>query len=204
MTPSGSIKKLLKKAATEQKKILKQLYVAAAISSAFEKEGVQAVLVGGTVVEYYTAGGYTTADIDMILPPLEKQKIETVMKRLGFERFEDYRHWIHPQIRIPIEFPPGPLQVGHLLVQEVNEIEIEKIKLKILRVEDILLDRLVAAQEWKDQQAQVQAEMLMYAHYTDIDWSYVHQKSSQLGILKFFRNIQKRVKRLFKTTRGPV
>lgn len=204
MTPSGSIKKLLKKAATEQKKILKQLYVAAAISSAFEKEGVQAVLVGGTVVEYYTAGGYTTADIDMILPPLEKQKIETVMKRLGFERFQDYRHWIHPQIRIPIEFPPGPLQIGHLLVQEVNEIEIEKIKLKILRVEDILLDRLVAAQEWKDQQAQVQAEMLMYAHYTDIDWSYVHQKSSQLGILKFFRNIQKRVKRLFKTTRGPV
>lgn len=204
MTPSGSIKKLLKKAATEQKKILKQLYVAAAISSAFEKEGVQAVLVGGTVVEYYTAGGYTTADIDMILPPLEKQKIETVMKGLGFERFQDYRHWIHPQIRIPIEFPPGPLQIGHLLVQEVNEIEIEKIKLKILRVEDILLDRLVAAQEWKDQQAQVQAEMLMYAHYTDIDWSYVYQKSSQLGILKFFRNIQKRVKRLFKTTRGPV
>lgn len=204
MTPSGSIKKILKKAATEQKKIFKQLYVAAAISSAFETEGVQAVLVGGTVVEYYTAGGYTTADIDMILPPLEKQKIETVMKELGFERFEDYRHWIHPQIRIPIEFPPGPLQIGHLLVQEVNEIEIEKIKLKILRVEDILLDRLVAAQEWKDQQAQVQAEMLMYAHYTDIDWSYVHQKSSQLGILKFFRNIQKRVKRLFKTTRRSV
>jgi predicted nucleotidyltransferase len=156
------------------------------------------VLVGGAVVEYYTAGGYTTVDIDMILPPLEKQEIEIVMKELGFERFEDYRHWIHPQIRIPIEFPPGPLQIGHLLVQEVNEIEIEKIKLKILRIEDILMDRLVAAQEWKDHQAQIHAEMLMYAHYTDIDWPYVHQKSSQLGILKPLHKIQKKVKRRVK------
>ncbi|MBM4278859.1 MAG: nucleotidyltransferase family protein [Deltaproteobacteria bacterium] len=203
MSPPHTIKGLLKKAATEQEKILKQLYVAAAISSAFEKKGIQAVLVGGAVVEYYTAGGHTTVDIDMILPPLEKQEIETVMKGLGFERFEDYRHWIHPQIRIPIEFPPGPLQIGHLLVQEVNEIEIEKIKLKILRMEDILLDRLVAAQEWKDPQARIQAEMLMYTHYTDIDWPYVHQKSSQLGILQLFQKIQKKVKRrakgVFKT-----
>ncbi|MBM4324069.1 MAG: nucleotidyltransferase family protein [Deltaproteobacteria bacterium] len=198
MNPSRTIKGLLKKAATEQEKILKQLYVAAAISSAFEKKGIQAVLVGGAVVEYYTAGGHTTVDIDMILPPLEKQEIETVMKGLGFERFEDYRHWIHPQIRIPIEFPPGPLQIGHLLVQEVNEIEIEKIKLKILRMEDILLDRLVAAQEWKDPQARIQAEMLMYTHYTDIDWPYVHQKSSQLGILQLFQKIQKKVKRRVK------
>jgi predicted nucleotidyltransferase len=172
--------------------------VAATISSAFEKRGIQAVLVGGAVVEYYTAGGYTTVDIDMILPPLEKQEIETVMKELGFERFEDYRHWLHPHIPIPVEFPPGPLQIGHLLIQEVNEIEIEKIKLKILKVEDILLDRLIMAQEWKDLQAQIQAEMLMYAHYTEIDWSYVHQKSSQLRILKLFQKIQRKVKRRVK------
>ena len=53
----------------------------------------------------------------------------------------DYRHWSHPQIPFPVEFPPGPLQIGHLVVAEVNEIEIEGTKLKILKVEDILLDR---------------------------------------------------------------
>jgi len=176
----------------------RQIYLAAAISLAFEKRGIQTVLVGGAVVEYYTAGEYTTVDIDMILPPLEKQEIETVMKDLGFERFEDYRHWLHPRIPIPVEFPPGPLQIGHFLVQEVNEIEIEKIHLKILKVEDILLDRLIMAQEWKDLQAQIQAEMLMYAHYSEIDWPYVHQKSSQLGILKLLQKIQRKVKRRMK------
>jgi hypothetical protein len=195
---SQRLRDLIKKASLTQDKLERQIYLAAAISSAFEKRGIQAVLVGGVVVEYYTAGGYTTADIDMILPTLEKHEIETVMKELGFERFEDYRHWLHPHIPIPVEFPPGPLQIGYLLVQELNEIEIEEVKLKILKVEDILLDRLIMAQEWKDLQAQVQAEMLMYAHYTEIDWSYVHQKSSLLGILKLLQKIQRKVKRRMK------
>jgi predicted nucleotidyltransferase len=195
---SERLRELIKKATLTQDKLDRQIYLAAAISSAFEKKGIQSVLVGGAVVEYYTAGEYTTVDIDMILPPLEKREIENVMEGLGFERFEDYRHWLHPHIPIPVEFPPGPLQIGHLLVQEVNEIEIEKVKLKILKVEDILLDRLIMAQEWKDLQAQVQAEMLMYAHYSEIDWSYVHQKSTLLGILKLLQKIQRKVKRRMK------
>jgi predicted nucleotidyltransferase len=198
MDTSHKLQKLIAKAIATKDKLERQIYVAAVISSAFEKKGIQTVLVGGAVVEYYTAGGYTTADIDMILPPLEKEEIETVMKGLGFERFEDYRHWLHPDIPVPVEFPPGPLQVGHLLIQEVNEIEVEKIRLKILKVEDILLDRLIMAQEWKDLQAQIQAEMLMYAHYTELDWPYVHQKSSQLGILKRFQKVQRTVKKRVK------
>src|SRR4030067_1451845 len=146
--------KLLQKAVTTRNKLERQLYVAAAISCSFEKEGIYAVLVGGTVVEYYTAGEYTTGDIDMVLPPLEKREVEKVMQELGFERFEDYRHWLHPKIPVPVEFPPGPLQIGHLPVQEVNEIDIEEIKLKILSMEDILLDRLIMAQEWEALQAQ--------------------------------------------------
>jgi predicted nucleotidyltransferase len=198
MDTSHKLQKLIDTATATKDKLERQIYVAAIISSAFEKKGIQTVLVGGAVVEYYTAGGYTTADIDMILPPLEKEEIETVMKELGFERFEDYRHWLHPDIPVPVEFPPGPLQVGHLLIQEVNEIEVEKIRLKILKVEDILLDRLIMAQEWKDLQAQIQAEMLMYAHYTELDWPYVHQKSSQLGILKRFQKVQRTVKKRVK------
>jgi hypothetical protein len=134
----------------------------------------------------------------MVLPPVEKREIESVMRELGFERFEDYRHWLHPRIQIPVEFPPGPLQVGHLIVQELNEIEIEKIKLKILKVEDILLDRMIAAQEWKDLQAQAQAEMLMYAHYDRMDWSYVHRKASQLNVIELFQKTQRKVKKRMK------
>jgi len=195
VTLHDKLQKLLKHALTARDKLEKQLYVAAAVSGAFEEQkGIHAVLVGGAAVEYYTAGGYATADIDMILPPLERREIEEVMEELGFERFEDYRHWLHPQIQIPVEFPPGPLQIGSLLVREVNEIDIGKIKLRILKVEDILLDRLIMAHEWKDLQAEVQAEMLMYAHYADMDWPDLHRKASRIGVFRLFQKIQKKVK----------
>ena len=189
---------LLSQAIARQQQLERQLYLAAAISGGFEERGVPAVLVGGTVVEFYTAGGYTTADIDMVLPPLERKEIETVMEELGLVRTGDYRHWSHPKIPFPVEFPPGPLQIGHLVVEELNEIEIEGTKLKILKVEDILLDRMVMAREWDDLQAHVQAEMLMYAHYDEMDWPYIHRQASQIGVLKISQEIQKKVKRRVK------
>ena len=202
MSQPDRLLKLLHKGSTLEKKVERQLYVAAVIAAAFDEEDIRAVLVGGALVEYYTAGGYSTEDIDMVLPPVGRQEMESVMKRLGFERFEDSRHWVHPQITIPVEFPPGPLQIGHLILREVNEIEVERIRLKVLKVEDILLDRFVMALEWKDAQAEVQAEMLMYAHYQSIDWGYVHQKSSELGIQSLFQKIQKRVKRRVKKAKA--
>jgi len=198
LTLSDKIRHLLSQAIARRQQLEKQLYLAAAISAGFDERGVPAVLVGGTVVEFYTAGGYTTADIDMVLPPLERKEIGTVMEKLGFVRSGDYRHWSHPQIPFPVEFPPGPLQVGHLIVGDVSEIEIEGTKLKILKVEDILLDRMVMAREWDDLQAQVQAEMLMYAHYDQMDWPYIHRQASQIGVLKIFQEIQKKVKRRVK------
>lgn len=198
MTLSHKIRHLLSQAIARQQQLERQLYLAAAISGGFEERGVPAVLVGGTVVEFYTAGGYTTADIDMVLPPLERKEIETVMEELGLVRTGDYRHWSHPKIPFPVEFPPGPLQIGHLVVEELNEIEIEGTKLKILKVEDILLDRMVMAQEWDDLQAHVQAEMLMYAHYDEMDWPYIHRQASQIGVLKISQEIQKKVKRRVK------
>ena len=198
MTLSHKIRHLLSQAIAGQQKLERQLYLAAAISRGFEERGVTAVLVGGTVVEFYTAGGYTTADIDMVLPPLERKEIETVMEELGLVRSGDYRHWSHPQIPFPVEFPPGPLQIGHLVVGELNEIEIEGTKLKILKVEDILLDRMVMAREWDDLQAHVQAEMLMYAHYDEMDWPYINRQATQIGVPKILQGIQKKVKRRVK------
>ena len=81
---------------------------------------------------------------------------------------------------------------------ELNEIEIEGTKLKILKVEDILLDRMVMAQEWDDLQAHVQAEMLMYAHYDEMDGPYIRRQASQIGLLKILQEIQKKVNRRVK------
>jgi len=60
METSHKLQKLIDTAIATKDKLERQIYAAAVISSAFEKKGIQTVLVGGAVVEYYTAGGYTT------------------------------------------------------------------------------------------------------------------------------------------------
>ena len=90
MNPFGRLRALLAEISPRQDKGEKQIFMAAVVAAAFSERGIPAVLVGGAVVEYYTAGGYSTGDIDMILPPLERQEIETVMAGLGFERFEEF------------------------------------------------------------------------------------------------------------------
>ena len=77
-------------------------------------------------------------------------------------------------------------------MDRLNENDVEGINLKILRVEDILLDRLVMAQEWIDLQARVQAEMLMYVH-EEIDWPSL---CWNLPDEKDIRSFQKKVKTL--------
>jgi len=86
MTRARRIRHLLDQAITRQPKLERQLYLAGAISAGFEERGISAVLVGGTVVEFYTAGEYSTADIDMILPPLGSKEIGAIMEELGFVR----------------------------------------------------------------------------------------------------------------------
>ena len=70
MTLSHKIRHLLSQAIARQEKLERQLYLAAAISGGFEERGVSAVLVGGTVVEFYTAGGYRSREVDMVVYPL--------------------------------------------------------------------------------------------------------------------------------------
>jgi len=163
--------------------------------SSIRKERIQQYLsVSG--VEYYTAGGYTTADIDMILPPLEKEEIETVMKELGFERFEDYRHWLHPDIPVPLSFS-GPLRGESLLIHEWVRIESrEDHNWKSSRWKKLSIRSADNAQEWKTFKPKSKQRCLMYVHYTEIDWAMctksLHSCHSQT--IGRFREQSRRVK----------
>ena len=59
-----------------------QLTVAGVISNAFKPFGVIPVVVGGSAVEFYTLGNYTTRDIDLIVE--DPEYIKSVMNGLGF------------------------------------------------------------------------------------------------------------------------
>ena len=98
------------------------------------------VLVGGAAVELYTAGSYTSGDLDFVghVP----SSVERSLRQAGFVK--EGRHWIHEN-GVFVEFPGSALE-PHERVATVRK---GSHMVLILSVEDILVDRLAHWQFWR-------------------------------------------------------
>jgi len=130
--------------------------LAAYVCSALEKDGIETVLSGGSCVEIYSQGKYTSDDIDLI----DRfngghTQIKNVMLKLGFK--EHNRYFVHEDTPLFIEFPRGPLGVGDEPVNEIALKEEDTGILKLLTPTDCIKDRLAAYLHWDDLQSLEQA-----------------------------------------------
>ena len=173
----------------------KQLCVAGIIAEAFRPFQVHPVVVGGAAVEFYTLGNYTTKDIDLIVE--EPEYIKEVMLALGFHN--DHGTWFLPDNpEIIVEFPKGPLAGDWKKVQPVTLPHGHTAYL--IALEDILIDRTLAAKYWTDG-SEEWVRFMMAAHYEEIDWKYLRQIALRelcLDTLERARNWAHRKRKLLK------
>ena len=85
---------------------------------------------------------------------LEK-KIKPIMIALGFSEYN--RYFIHPDTKLFIEFPKGPLVIGNAPVKEISTRENGTGLLRLLTPTDCIKDRLAAYYYWDDLQSLKQA-----------------------------------------------
>ncbi len=137
--------------------------LAATVATHLQQCGVEVVLVGGLAVEIYTENLYLTKDIDMVNTNYQKPRVlNQAMAELGF--FKKGRVYTNNTTDITVEFPPGPLSVGDELIHETIIIRAGNRQIPILRLEDVVKDRLAAFIHWQDNQSLVQAVALMLKH----------------------------------------
>ena len=172
-----------------------QLCVAGIIAEAFKPFHVQPVVVGGAAVEFYTLGNYTTKDIDLIVE--EPGYIKEVMLSLGFRN--DCGTWFLPdRPEIIVEFPKGPLAGDWKKIQPVTLPNGHTAYL--LSLEDILIDRTLAAKYWTDG-SEEWVRFMMAAHYEEINWKYLRQTAMRelcLDTLERARNWARRKRKQLK------
>jgi len=130
--------------------------LAAYVCNELEKDGIKTVLSGGSCVEIYSKGKYTSDDIDLINRfNGGHTQIKNVMLKLGFK--EHNRYFVHADTHLFIEFPRGPLGVGDAPVNEIASKEKDTGILKLLTPTDCIKDRLAAYFHWDDLQSLEQA-----------------------------------------------
>ena len=63
--------------------------------------GIEPILVGGGALEFYTAGGYATKDMDLALPPAPE--VDAAFAALGVEK--EGRYWYQADLDLLFEAP---------------------------------------------------------------------------------------------------
>jgi len=134
------LKEQLRKAAKIKKFPERHIEILGIIYQALKAPGIRPILVGGAAVEFYTRGGYTTGDIDLVAP--SSRELAETMRGLGFvKRGKD---WINDSLDIQVEFWSDELGPD----EEFNEIVYKEHKLRIISIEDLIVDRLCAFKWW--------------------------------------------------------
>lgn len=164
--------------------------LASYVCTKLEESDIEVVLSGGSCVEIYSLGDYTSYDIDLINRYNDTFfKIKSVMESLGFK--EEGKYFVYDNTPFFIEFPSGPLGVGDAPVEKIEKLNTRYGVLKLLTATDCVKDRLAAYYHWDDEQSLTQA--IWVAQKNDVDLKELKKWSKNEGSLEKFKNFESKL-----------
>lgn len=146
------------------------------LTAACESRGwLPPVVVGGHAVEFYSAGGYATVDIDLVSA---SEPLDEILGVWGFDRRG--RHWIREDLGLVVEAPGSrlaPRQRDHL-----TQVSVGGTTVHILGLEDVIVDRLAACVHWSSESDCHWGEVLLTAHSSDVDIDYLRFRAREMEV----------------------
>ncbi len=137
------------------------------------KLGATAYLVGGEAVEIYTAGQFSTGDIDVTTS--NREATIKLLRSMGFTRTGMI--WLKTDLGIAVQivasYPSS--------IEKARTISIDGYKVSVVGVEDLIVDRLVAAKYWRSNPKLdvEQASVLLNEFKSGLDQEYLERRASE-------------------------
>lgn len=136
---SSKVQKALAEIERERDPSVKHVKLASLCSALFAEKGVQLVVVGGSAIEFYTEGAYTSGDVDLCVmaatTPLTIRLRQEIMGKLGATggprtwevsgAYVDMLGWFENLARTAIRTIVAPY--GDVRVSPIEELIVERI-----------------------------------------------------------------------------
>lgn len=119
-------------------------------------------------MEFYTRGTCKSIDIDLIA---DREPLIKVLEEMGFSKIG--RHWFYTK-DIGIEIVGDSVEGRH-----VNEVKHEGKTIRVISIEDLIVDRLNACKHWKSQYDCEQAQILFGVYSTKLDMEYLRKRMEE-------------------------
>lgn len=133
----------------------RRIYAAGVLNEPLKEHGTKVTVVGGSIVAIFTAGHYTTADIDIVAK--KPEVVKRVLGECGFENVSGVRY-VHEDLGLIVEY------MGELPVAErIDTIKIKDVEVDIVSIEDILVSKLAMLEKGIDsQKSETQVKIIAY------------------------------------------
>lgn len=167
---AGALRKRVDALGAEPDRMRRRLVALGALTERLAAEGIEPILVGGCALEVYTDGGYSTGDVDLALDA--SPEVDAAFADLGFEK--QGRFWIRPELDLFFEAPAPEGLPGETAPR--LELEVDGLRVVVIGVEDLLLDRLRAWVHWKSDEDGRWATRLTMLYRDELDWTYLRSQ----------------------------
>ena len=144
------------------------------VADALREIDLEPILVGGAALEFYTAGGYATGAGDLALPV--GPDVDAVFGALGFDK--EGRYWVREDLDLLFEAPAPASLPGETAPR--TEVEIDGLKVVVLGVEDLLMDRLRGSVHWGSEEDRRWARRLALLYADRLDWDYLRKRAASV------------------------
>lgn len=145
------------------------------------------IVVGGSAVEFYTTGGYASADMDLVM--LHPEDADRILGASGFQRRG--RYWSLADTDLLVEFPGQTLTYAPGAYDRLTEVEMgDGLAATVIGIEDILIGRLYAAISERRANDRRWALEMAVLHHDRMDWDAVDALASANGIADAARTLR--------------
>ena len=167
----------------EPNELRKKMLLLGFLSEELSRKGALLFLVGGQAVETYTAGLFTTGDVD--ITTTDRGATESLLKRLGFEK--EGTVWLSEKLGVAFDIVGDyPSKTG-----KVRTVEIGPYRVQIVGVEELILDRLRGAKFRRSARDSEQAAALYSVFKAGLDLEYLRKRAKEDKVDELVRALER-------------
>src|SRR3990170_5879733 len=149
-----------------------RLYFSALLAKAAAIPTDEFFVVGGSAIEIYTVGEYTSGDLDIVSS--QNERLRTVLKSWNFQR--DGRIWVNAELGLVVDLNRYPYAGD---IEKTTIVTTPYGSIRLSAIEDLLVKRLASAKFWKQKDDFDHAKLLTVEFWDRIDWAYLERFASE-------------------------
>lgn len=165
----------------------KRIFFLGVLTSKLKESGVDVILVGGEAIDLYTAGNFSTSDIDLVVD--NKAITEKLLNKFGFGK-QGNGLWFNSDLNVVVQVIDQPYSGDP---DRLKKFKVKNYELRVAAPEDLIQNRLYSAKFWKSNtQRDVEESIALLKIFADsIDNSYLDKLAKEHDIVDYLADARK-------------